>query len=105
MKIIGIPSGDYETATFDVPEEYYIKVTGEKPSVYDKSYFYVGLYRLYEVPNCKVLYRFTDYKNLIEIEYNDMGLQSILVTDIEAKYRYNGYEHDSWFRKEPEDEI
>lgn len=105
MKIIGIPSGDYETATFDVPEEYYIKVTGEKPSVYDKSYFYVGLYRLYEVPNCKALDRFGDNENLIEIEYNDMGLQSISETEIKAKYRYNGYEHDSWFIEEPEDEV
>lgn len=105
MKIIGIPSGDYDTATFDVLEEDYIKVTGEKPSVYDKSYFYVGLYRLYEVPFCKALERFEDSKTLIEIEYDDMGLKSITPTSIEAKYKYHGYENDSWFKGGINDDV
>lgn len=105
MKIIGIPSGDYEIATFDVPEEDYIKVTGEKPSVYDRSFFYVGLYRLYLVPTCRALDKHDNSKTLIEIEYDDMGLKSITPTSIEAKYRYHGYENASWFKGGINDDV
>lgn len=43
----GIPSGDYEGFCWDVDKETFIKIKGEKPNKYDRSYFNKGLYRIY----------------------------------------------------------
>lgn len=43
----GIPSGDNEAFCWDVDKETFIKINGEKPSKYDKSFFNKNTYRLY----------------------------------------------------------
>ena len=43
----GIKSGDYESFCFDVDKETFIKIKGEEPNKFDKSYFNEGKYRLY----------------------------------------------------------
>ena len=42
-----IKSGDYESFCFDVDRDEFIKIKGEEPSEFDKSYFYENKYRLY----------------------------------------------------------
>jgi len=95
--IIGIPSGDHETTTFDVPYEEFKKYEGREPELYDRSYFYVGLYRVYRLPNCKALNKYNRNKKLIKIIYDDFGIKNIEDTNIEAKYIYDGYQDNEWF--------
>lgn len=57
----GISSGDHESFCWDVTEEVFIKIKGEKPKERNKSCFNKGLFRIYpndfyglDSPLCKV---------------------------------------------------
>jgi hypothetical protein len=52
VSFVGIQSGDYESACYDVSAEEYVRLTGEKPTKSDRSYFYAGRYRFYP-PSCE----------------------------------------------------
>jgi hypothetical protein len=47
VELTGVKSGDYECACMDVSAEDFERLTGEKPSSYDKSCFYKDLFRYY----------------------------------------------------------
>lgn len=47
ITIEGIISGDYESFCFDVTKKDYVRITGEKPDKFRKSYFHKGKFRLY----------------------------------------------------------
>jgi len=66
-ELIGIPSGDYETSTFDVPFDEFVKYKGIEPTKFDKSCFYDGLYRLYDIPFPSGLKK-NKYEKLIKIK-------------------------------------
>lgn len=43
----GIPSGDHENFCWDVARDEYLRITGELPTQFEISYFYLNTYRLY----------------------------------------------------------
>lgn len=47
IEFIGIPSGDHEVFCYDVSEEEFIRITGNIPDTFSKSFFNPGTYRLY----------------------------------------------------------
>jgi hypothetical protein len=94
-EIIGIPSGDFENETFDVPYDEFVKITGKTPPSYAKSVFYVDLYRLYGVPIPKEIRDSYKGDKLIKVKVTVSSQSEI--TDVPVKYRYNGYENDEFF--------
>lgn len=47
FKFSGIPSGDYECFVFAVDRETFIRITGKKPTKFDKNKFLKSKYNLY----------------------------------------------------------
>ena len=66
VEFVGIPSGDHECFCWDVTEEVYTALMGEKPSEWDRSNFNEGLYKVY--PPVLELPREKAYKFKIEVE-------------------------------------
>jgi hypothetical protein len=54
VSFVGIESGDYESACYDVSFEEFVRLTGEKPGRSDRSKFYGGMYRFYPLDLAKV---------------------------------------------------
>lgn len=57
----GIPSGDCDSFCWDVSRKEFIKIKGEEPNKFDKSYVNEGLFRIYpndfygfDKPECSI---------------------------------------------------
>ena len=92
--VIGVPSGDYESFCFDVPEEEYKKIMCKRMGKgfterieewknSNKSFIYKKIYIIYGIPKVPIWNK--KYKNpthLLKVKYNDYGIISIEETDI-----------------------
>lgn len=71
MTIYGIVSEDHEVECLDVTYDSFKELYNDEPTEYDKSFFYLDLYRVYNIPITKHMRKLSNYDKLLKIKLND----------------------------------